>query len=277
MASIKKSVMLFVGLATAIICSANLSVQACGVNSDCRIAGRHYRIRMPASHDGSALIGAIVYAHGYRGTAQQVMRNKQLIKLTERLGIALIAPKSAGIDWTIPGAPQHSTIDGADELVYFDRLIYDVVRRFPIDKDRLMAVGFSAGGMMIWNLACHRSHLFAGFAPIAGTFWRPIPERCTTPPASIIHMHGTSDRVVPIEGRRIANTAQGSVIRAIEMYGRYGEFETANSLTAGDLTCQRRVNPEGRLLEFCKFPGGHTFDASYIARAWRLIVMRQQN
>ena len=276
MTLLKRCAMLF---AAAVIFSgvSSASAHACDINSECRIGTRYYRIRMPQGHDGKALIGALVFAHGYGGTAKQIIRNKGLIELTDRLDIALIAPKSAGRDWTIPGAPQHSTVAGVDELAYFDRVIADAARRFPIDTTKLLAAGFSAGGMMIWNLACHRSESFAGFAPIAGTFWWPEPQRCTTPPANIVHMHGTSDRIVPLEGRRIAETRQGSVTHAIAMYTAYGQFGSASNVMARNLTCTRRVNKAGRFLEFCTFPGGHSYNPRHIARAWRLMIVGGQN
>ena len=276
MMSSKQNTILLAALTT-LICVAASSVHACGATSECRVGKRYYLIRMPEGHDGKTLIGAIVFAHGYGGTAQQIMRHKGLAKLANRLGVALIAPKSAGRDWTLPGAPLHSTVSGVDELAYFDRVIDNASYRFPIDKTKLMASGFSAGGMMVWNLACHRSHKFAGFAPIAGTFWEPVPKRCTTPPTHIIHMHGTSDRIVPIEGRRIANTRQGSVTRALKMYANYAKFGPVTTIKAGNLTCMRRISQAKRLLEFCTFPGGHRFDTRGIARAWRLTVMKEQN
>ena len=135
---------------------------ACGPDTDCMIGDRFYRIRMPVGHDGAARIGAIIFAHGYRGTAAGVMRSQGLATVASDLGVALIAVKSAGDDWSIPGAPAMGSIAGVDELAYFDRVVADATARFPIDADRLMVSGFSAGGMMVWTLACHRSQHFAG-------------------------------------------------------------------------------------------------------------------
>jgi len=97
----------------------------------------------------------------------------------------------------------------------------------------MMATGFSAGGMMVWNLVCDRSTLFAGFAPIAGTFWEPMPTSCAAPPASVVHIHGTSDKTVPLLGRPIAGTHQGQVPTALEMYARHGDFSKPVSVTIG--------------------------------------------
>ena len=261
-------------LLSSLIIGAGLSAPsiACGPSTKCQLDDRHYYVRMPAGHDGKTKVGAIVYAHGYRGTAKQVMRNKWFRQLGNRLGVAFIAPKSSGGDWSLPNSP--SRMRGApavDELAYFDRVLADVTSRFAIDPKRIMMTGFSAGGMMVWNLACHRSEKFAGFAPIAGTFWRPVPNRCTTPPTSVIHLHGDRDQVVPLKGRPIGPTHQGDVFRAIKMYSAYGGFGRPKTVQRGDLRCQARRNSAGNLLEFCLYNGSHTFNSEYIRQAWDLL------
>ena len=245
------------------------SAFACGPDTDCVIGERTYRIKMPEGHDGTTPVGAIVHAHGYRGTAAGVMRNKGLSRMASRLGVALIAPKSGGDDWIIPGAPRRGDVDGSVEFNYFEAMLSDAAARFPIDRARLMASGFSAGGMMVWNLACYRGDMFAGFAPISGTFWEPVPDACASAPVNLIHTHGTSDKVVPIEGRRIADTKQGSVTKALSLFERLGEFGAPTVSVDGELTCSRRTNGGGKILEYCTHPGGHSIKSKWLERAWR--------
>jgi polyhydroxybutyrate depolymerase len=245
--------------------------QACGVDTDCVVGkDRHYRIAMPQGHDGTTRIGAIVYAHGYRGSAAAMMKNKSMAKLASDLGVALIATKSYAEDWRIPGVPRNTGTDGALELSYYDAVVEDVTKRFPIDKSRLMATGFSAGGMMVWNLICHRSDLFAGFAPISSTFWEPEPAACDTPPANVIHIHGNADPVVPLMGRPIADTHQGQVPQVLDMYARYGGYKESNRFEDGRLSCQTSSNPSGKMLNFCLFEGGHSFRTEFVGQAWKM-------
>ena len=246
------------------------NAHACGADSDCRIGDRIYRIKMPEGHDGSTPVGAIIHAHGYRGTAKGVMRNKGLSKMASRLGVALIAPKSAAADWVIPGAPRKRGVDGSTEFEYFDALVGDVVSRFPIDANRLMVSGFSAGGMMVWNLACHRGGMFAGFAPVAGTFWEALPTSCPSEPVNLIHTHGTADKVVPLTGRPIADTKQGSVDEALSLFRAAGGFSGPSEVTRdGKLECRLNRNGDGKILEYCSHPGGHSIKSRWLERAWR--------
>jgi polyhydroxybutyrate depolymerase len=262
---------IFLAALTATMLMSGTPARACGPDSDCRIGDRIYRVRMPEGHDGVTPIGAIVFAHGYRGNVRGAVQGKSFIELGRRLNVAIIATKSAGPDWALPGAPSSSSKQGIDELAYYDRVIADISGRFAIDTNRMMATGFSAGGMMVWNLICDRSQLFAGFAPIAGTFWEPVPTGCSTPPASVVHIHGTSDRTVPLMGRPIANTHQGQVPTALDMYARHGDFSALVTETIDGLACQNRANADGHILDFCTHSKGHSFSIKHVENAWRLL------
>ncbi|MEM8653967.1 MAG: PHB depolymerase family esterase [Pseudomonadota bacterium] len=255
---------------TALCAAAFLAIPAlaCGPDTDCQLGDRHYRIALPDGQDGAAPIGAIVFAHGYRGSARGTMRNANLRAAVADMGLALVAVKSAGDDWDLPGAPSDMDSTGAAEMAYFEAVVTDVTARFNIDPDRIMMAGFSAGGMVTWEVACQRPDLFAGFAPFSGTFWQGPPEACAAP-TSIIHFHGTADRIVPLAGRPIGETKQGDMAQVLAMYraqGGFGAIDRVGPLE--DVACQRQSNDAGDLLEFCTFPGGHTFRRSFLSYAW---------
>ncbi|MGX0876416.1 polyhydroxybutyrate depolymerase [Roseovarius sp. MBR-154] len=240
---------------------------ACGPDTDCLIGDRHYRIALPEGQDQDP-VGAIIYAHGYRGSAEAVMRNANLRRVVADMGLALIALKSADDDWVIPFSPSHMEADGSVEYRYVEAVIEDASDRFSLDTTRLMAAGFSAGGMMVWNLACTMPERFAGFAAIAGTFWKGPPDSCETPAASLVHIHGRSDPTVPLDGRPIRETRQGKVSESMNMYERLGGFSPDGTHSFEDLDCQSRRNPRGEVLDLCLHPGGHSFRSSYVKFAW---------
>ncbi|MGD9294129.1 MAG: polyhydroxybutyrate depolymerase, partial [Roseobacter sp.] len=86
---------------------------ACGPDTDCLIAQRSYRIALPESYNASKKVPAIVFAHGYKGTAQGVMRNVSLRRLASELGAALIAVQSDGPGWDLPNGPRTPDSDGS--------------------------------------------------------------------------------------------------------------------------------------------------------------------
>jgi polyhydroxybutyrate depolymerase len=237
---------------------------ACGADSDCPLADRLYRITMPEGHDGTTPVGALVWVHGYRGSAAGVMRNGSLRRMVSDAGLALIAAQGVNGTWDLPYGPRTFDSTGAAEFAYFDAVIADAARRFPMDHRRIIAAGFSAGGMMVWNLACSHPANFAGFIPVSGTFWLKPPDTCVPPATSIVHIHGDADKTVPLAGRAIGQTTQGKVAEALSMYQNFGHFGPETPRNSGGLRCQNRSNPAGEILEFCLFSGGHSLRTEYL-------------
>lgn len=259
---------ILVWLGAIIALATPLNAEACGVESDCRVGNRSYRVHLPPGN----VEGAIVFAHGYRGSAAGVMKNRSLLSLADELNVALVALDARGHDWNIDGVPSHSIVLGTDEFEYVGDVLDDAISRFQIDPKRLLATGFSAGGMLIWNLACHMPERIAGFAPIAGTFWHPVPAECQAPAASLIHIHGRDDPVVPLRGRAIADTHQGDVFKAIEMYAQHGEFGVIETRKLNGLSCRQHRSPAQRRLDLCLFDGGHSFKTDFVRLAWRELI-----
>ncbi|MGJ8546439.1 MAG: alpha/beta hydrolase family esterase [Sulfitobacter sp.] len=235
---------------------------ACGVQSDCTVGGRSYRISLP--ENGEAPRGAVIWAHGHGGSAAGVMGNGSLRRMAAREGFALIALEAAGRGWDLPYGPRNMESTGAEEFAYVADVIEDSAQRFGIDPSRIVASGFSAGAMLVWNLACARPGLFAGFVPISGTYWMEPPAECARPVASIVHIHGDNDGTVPLEGRAIGATHQGRVRDALAQHIEHGNFGAPRSRKTGDLRCDARRNVKGDVLEFCLFSGGHSFRTEYL-------------
>ena len=237
---------------------------ACGPDTDCAVGDRSYRIAMPDGHDGTTPVGALVWHHGYRGSAKGVMRNGSLRRMVSEAGLALIAAQGVNGTWDLPYGPRTFDSTGAAEFAYSDAMLDDASARFAIDRDRVIASGFSAGGMVVWNLACSHPANFAGFIPMSGTFWLKPPQTCVEPAASIVHIHGDADKTVPLTGRAIRETKQGEVEDALSMYATFGKFGPEQTSQTGALRCRNRANDAGNVLEFCLFPGGHSFRTEHL-------------
>jgi len=246
--------------------------QACGRDTDCVVGERSYRIVLPADHDAAKPLGAMVFVHGYHGTAAGVMRNKALTALAAELDIALVAAQAAGIEWNLPGVPSADAHEGVDELAYFDAMVADAARRFAIDPARVVVAGFSSGAMMVWHLACYRGDRFAGYVPMSGTFWAPIPQSCPGGAVNLIHYHGREDPVVPLHGRPIKDARQGDVFEAVRLFQRLGDYRPTEIEQPAELDCARSVNPAGKLLELCLFAGKHQMKTMHLRRAWQIIA-----
>lgn len=251
------------------------AARACGPETDCAIGDRAYRVVLPdpKRRMGDDRPGALVFAHGYRGTADGVIRNRALTGLADELGVVFAVAQSDGPEWHLPNAPSDDTEDDVDEIAYFAALARDLEARFDVEPKKIVVTGFSSGAMMVWHLACYSGNGFAGFVPISGTFWAPVPERCPTSSINLIHYHGNADTVVPLAGRPIKDAHQGDVTIAIDRIVAQGGFvpapPEAGSEPAAALSCASYANDDDKILELCLFPGGHHLEPAHIARAWQ--------
>ncbi len=239
----------------------------CIGETPCEIDNGSYHIHLPQGADGSEPLGAILFLHGHRGKAVNAIRNKGFQKLADELGVAFVAVQGVNGTWSFPTAPRNLR----DESQFFDDVLADLSTRFNVDTERTLLSGFSSGGFMTWYLACEESGRFSGYAPIAGAFWKPLPETCPTEPPYLFHVHGTSDKVVPLAGRPLGGGKwhQGDVFESFDVWLRQTGLSGASpdKLSAGNLSCER-WKPEGGLLELCLHDGGHSVRATWLKRAW---------
>jgi polyhydroxybutyrate depolymerase len=246
---------------------------ACGLNSDCVVGDRVYRLYVPEGIVTAAPIGVLIFAHGYRGTAASQMGDAALRGLAADLGMALVTLGAAGRDWNLAHRPSEPDQSEAREYDYVDAVLTDLDARLPRDPARTVMSGFSAGAMLTWTLACGMPDRFAGFVPMSGTFWSAPPDICRTPAASVVHIHGTEDGTVPLAGRAIGPTAQGNVPETLAMYRTFGGYDDAGRIAApGGMTCDTAANAAGRVLDFCTFRGGHSFSAERLGWGIRTVL-----
>ena len=250
------------------------SVDFCPAEGGCRVEGGHYRIVLPQKAAGPRS-GAIMFFHGWQGSAEEAISDAGLLGLAQRLGVALIAPDGMGKTWSYPGSPGHHR----DEFVFVGRVLDDVAQRFPVDPGRIMASGISQGGSIVWYMACQMPTRFAGFAPIAGAFWEPLPQDCAGPRPKLIHVHGTSDMTVPLAGRALrSGYRQGDVFRSLAILAPNGctaplAAQAQEAVSPPGLACRLATGCGGSArLELCLHSGGHIADPVWIERAWSLLM-----
>lgn len=232
---------------------------ACGMQTPCETANGSYRIALPQA-DGPFPV--VVFLHGYGGRAESAMGGGTA-RAAEARGYAFIAPEGLvrqgrnRTSWSFhPDFPAQR-----DEAAFLQEVLADAAARFDIDPSRSLLSGFSIGGSLASYVACARPGDFTAYAPVSGTFWRPLPESCAGP-VRLLHTHGWQDQVVPLEGREIRpGFAQGDLFDAMALW------REANACTqhyparfAAKAGFWRRTWLDcapGSALELALFNGGH--------------------
>jgi polyhydroxybutyrate depolymerase len=215
--------------------------------------------------------------HGYSDSAEAVMADGPLRTTLSEAGVILIAPQGAkdarGVHtWSFPGGQSLPRND----VDFVAAVVKDAESRWPIDKKRLLASGFSVGGSMTWYVACATQGVFAAYAPVAGAFWVPEPERCKSGPVSLRHVHGLTDQTVPMQGRILRGGAmrQGDVMKSFNILKSENACsDTPTRIESKDaLTCETWAAADcasARELVLCLHTGEHIIEASWILDAMR--------
>ena len=261
-------------LATCLLSAATGAKAAdCGGAVPCPVAQGFYHMRLPAGWDGKSALPTAVFFHGYGGNASEVIEDEAMAKVLSDLGVLLVAPNGNDKRWSYPAKIQGPR----DDFAFVDSVLDDLDKRLPIDHSRLWATGFSIGGSMVWYLACYRGERFAAFAPIAGAYWEPMPATCPSGPVSLRHIHGTSDKTVPMGGRSLGGGRfkQGDVLKSLaQLRARDGCPEEPTGTSAhGPFACKlwsADACASKREIELCLHPGEHEIDSAWVAEdyAW---------
>jgi polyhydroxybutyrate depolymerase len=234
--------------------------EACAPMEACLFAdGAEYRVYPPPTWDGKTPIGAFIFVHGHRANAAGMLAYKELSDTVHALGFMLVAPQGLGDSWSTPGSPGEGK---RDELRFITAMLDDLEKRFPIDRKRLVASGFSQGASVVWEIACKGDGRFVAFLPVAGVWWQPMPTECTAPKRPLLHIHGVNDPVMPMGGRNLRDRwKQGDVTQAVA---------TMRVNNGCDINGRRRMEQRGELacvfedscasgkpVAVCLHPGDH--------------------
>ncbi|MEP1199537.1 hypothetical protein [Tateyamaria sp.] len=145
--------------------------------------------------------------------------------------------------------------------MFLRAVLADVRRQTGLTEEPVMLAGFSRGGSMVWDIACHDPSFATAYAPLSGAFWNDLPEVCTAP-VKLFHTHGWNDRTVPLEGRSFRNgqVVQGDVWASLkvlrETYGCDARQPERNSYE-GAFWFRHWADCKAGKIELMLHQGGH--------------------
>ena len=108
-------------------------------------------------------------------------------------------------------------------------------KRHPIDPRKLVALGFSQGGVMAYTLALSEPQRFAGLVGLSS--WLPpmladqLPQAERDQLSALVH-HGTNDTMIPLDRAR----ESVEVLRRLRVPLTYREFEMGHEINGQSLT-----------------------------------------
>lgn len=170
---------------------ARQEIHPCGLEQACSVGERIYRAKPPQGWDGTSPLPVLIHFHGWKRVSSHPLKNHKVLEAIDASGALLVAPEGLGRTWDF--------WDRDNRDVSFVRAVLDdVAKRYPVDRSRIYATGFSYGSAMAWRLACDAGDVIAGILPAAGTLPGQNRVDCPSGPVNAMHVHGFKDNVMDL-------------------------------------------------------------------------------
>jgi len=273
----KKSILYFVIL-TAILSSCkkddvNDNSESCYINTNAQSIlhdgiNREYVLYIPNSYDGVSAVPVLFNFHGFGGSASEFINDADMRAVAESDTFILVYPQGSCLDgsshWNAcpTGGDNKSK---ADDLGFFESMISEISSQYNVDMERIYAAGYSNGGMMAYGLANYKSDLIAAVASVSGAMLDCIGQ--TSHPMPVVHLHGTSDGVLPYYGSSDWSSTQSTLDHWIN-FNNTITAPTVSTDNSGGTSIEHYVYDQGDSsvsVEHYKYIGGdHVwFNATY--------------
>jgi polyhydroxybutyrate depolymerase len=181
---------------------------------------RHYLVVAPAR---SGSLPVILVLHGAGGGAAQALGHYHWDTKGPAAGFLTIGVEASPVDPSRPENPLRNPRvwndrsgrgalgwRGIDDIGYIRAVLNEVGRRYPIDRSRIFATGFSSGASMTWRLGVELADQLAAIAPVAG-MWAESGSPAHLP--SALYITGTEDPLNPLRGGMVRSPWGGTFIK----------------------------------------------------------------
>lgn len=160
---------------------------------------RTSRLATPGGVAPTAPAPLLVSLHPFSTTSSSWEQYSRLARDAARRGYIVVSPTGSdpGPRWAVPGGLELS----ADDLSFIDVLVEQIQSSYCVDRNRVVAAGFSAGAAMAQALSCTSPWRFAA---VAGAGGMNLTDLCPeSPPTDVMVLHGTADPIAPASGSTV--------------------------------------------------------------------------
>jgi polyhydroxybutyrate depolymerase len=233
---------------------------------------RTYRLYAPTGLPASAPL--VVMLHGGFGSGAQAERAYGWDKLADSSKFVVAYPEGLNRAWNVNGGGccGQPARQGIDDIAFISATVGDIGKNVNIDAARVYATGISNGGIMSYTLACN-TVLFAAIGPDSATQLDP----CRSPrPTSVIHVHGTADRLIRYDGGPGAGIAHinGLPVQELNAFWRNVDRCGASAVTtSGRVTTSTAGCADNRSVVLVTVDGGgHEWPRFATQKLWEFFA-----
>jgi polyhydroxybutyrate depolymerase len=214
---------------------------------------RSYRLHVPSRLDADPAL--VIMLHGAMGSAQTAELAYGWDAQADTSGFIVAYPDGQDRVWNAGDCCGAASRTAVDDVGFISAVVGQLQSEFGVPPPRTFAAGMSNGAMMAYRLACDTS-LFAAIAPVSGT----IVTSCAHPtPTSVIHIHGTDDPTVQMDG--VVGSGPGQVqglpvVDAVGVFRAADECGPSVTTTQGVVTTDTANCAQGREVTLMTIQGG---------------------
>lgn len=220
-------------------------------------ADRNYRLVVPAQTSPWPLVVAL---HGGLQSVEGLAEMSGLDAEAERSAFAVVYPQGIQRTWNAGRCCGPAMRLDIDDIGFVVSLVDRLVETEGVDATRVYATGISNGGQLAYRLATEHADRFAAIAPVAASM---VNDGRPALPMSVVHVHGTRDRMIPFVGgigdRSLQRVSYPPVREVVDRWRRFAycapEPTTARE---GPAEIQTWTAADGTQVVLCAIErGGH--------------------
>ena len=227
---------------------------------------RSYLIRVPSRASGQMPL--VFVFHGAGGSGGNFAETTNYGQLADSQGFIVVFPNGTngkggrvttdGGYWNAgsgrgEGAAEQNNVD---DLGFVRAMLAQIEGKYPVDRSRVYAAGFSKGGMFTYDLACNMADQFAAITTVSTTMTAASCNPSRMVP--VFHIHGTADEVIPYTGgQRRSGDSYPPVPGVLEFWRKRDQCsaETTRTQVSADTTCYT-YSSCARQVKYCLIDGG---------------------
>jgi phospholipase/carboxylesterase len=191
--------------------------------------------------EGEGPFPTIIAIHGWGANAMDLLGLAPILHRGEALVLcpqgpfALADPQSrmvVGFGWfpMSAGRPP-DPLEFAKAAGLLAEWIDEAAKQYPIDRNHVVLLGFSQGGVMAYELFLRDPERYAGLAALSTWFPPELAEKARASDAlkgrPVLVVHGTSDQMIPVERAQESRDA----LLPLGVAVTYREFEMGHEIS----------------------------------------------
>jgi polyhydroxybutyrate depolymerase len=193
-------------------------------------------VHIPPNYDGKKKVPEWLFLHCLFSDNQEMPEWTSMTKKADEVGAVIVYPNARGWlpewsplhlrEWTLNNRASNRT----DDLNFIRTVMDATQQRLSVDRDQTYVIGYSNGGMLAHEVAARMPDRIAAAAIVGSTQCGCLEQPQN--PVSILMMNGTSDPLVPPEGRRWPARLGFESMRSVadcEAYWRKADGATESS------------------------------------------------